>query len=172
MARLIRGKGLVVHGRYAQGRPLNEIDSNVLAKEPLQENPCYFTLKGTSISSCIGTSQQRFWTEFPQAGPKAIHHTVMKKKRLDFARRHRHWSLTEWKKVLFFYLCAMKQFEPYHAMVLHFISINFTINGPKYVKMLKELLKLYMHIHGCTIFVQDGAPFHRSQVVTNFLRKN
>jgi len=26
---------------------------------------------------------------------------AMKKKRLNFARRHRHWTLNEWKKVLF-----------------------------------------------------------------------
>ena len=46
------------------------------------------------------------------------------------------------------------------------------MNEPKYVVLLKETLKLHMHIHRCTIFVQDGAPCHRSKVATAFLKKN
>ena len=29
-----------------------------------------------------------------------------------------------------------------------------------------------MHVHGCTIFVQDGVPCHQSNVATEFLKKN
>ena len=42
------------------------------------------------------------------------------------------------------------------------------MNAPEYV----ELLKVHMHFHGCTIFMQDGAPCHRSKVDTEVLTKN
>ena len=53
----------------------------------------------------------------------------------------------------------------------NFILPNTTMNEPKYVVLLKETLKLHMHIHRCTIFIQDGAPCHRSKVATAFLKK-
>ena len=37
------------------------------------------------------------------------------------------------------------------AAGLYFIPPNTTMNGPKYVELLKEMLKLHMHIHDCTI---------------------
>ena len=40
------------------------------------------------------------------------------------------------------------------------------------VELLKVKLKKHMHVHGCTIFVQDGAPYHQSNVATEFLKKN
>ena len=40
------------------------------------------------------------------------------------------------------------------------------------MELLKEKLKLHMHVHGCTIFMQDGAPCHRSKVVTEVLNNN
>ena len=58
------------------------------------------------------------------------------------------------------------------AAGLYFIPPNTAMNGPKYVELLKEKLKLHMYIHGCTIFMQDGAPCHRSKVATEFLKKN
>ncbi|KAI0217548.1 hypothetical protein LSAT2_030687, partial [Lamellibrachia satsuma] len=39
---------------------------------------------------------------------------------------------------------------------LYFIPPNTTMNGPRYVELLKEKLKLHMGIHKCTIFMQDG----------------
>ena len=58
---------------YAQGRLLNETDSNALASQLLQEKLCYFTLKWYSnkFQHCFETSQQRIWTEIPQAGMRA-----------------------------------------------------------------------------------------------------
>ena len=44
------------------------------------------------------------------------------------------------------------------------------MNGPKYVELLKEKLTLHMHVNGCTISMQDGAPCHRSKVATEFLK--
>ena len=55
---------------------------------------------------------------------------------------------------------------------LYFIPPNTTMNGPRYVELLKEKLKLHMDIHKCTIFMQDGAPCHRPKVATDFLKKN
>ena len=40
------------------------------------------------------------------------------------------------------------------------------------MELLKEKLKLHMNIHGCTIFTQDGTPFHQSKATTLFLKKN
>ena len=39
------------------------------------------------------------------------------------------------------------------------------MNGPKYMKLLKEKLKLHMHM-------QDDISCHRSKVATEFLKKN
>ena len=47
-----------------------------------------------------------------------------------------------------------------------------TMNGPKYVQMLSEKLKFHMQVHNCKIFMQDGAPCHRSEVAKNFLNDN
>ena len=55
---------------------------------------------------------------------------------------------------------------------LYFIPPNTTMNGPRYVELLKEKLKLHTDIHKCAIFMQDSAPCHRSKVTTDFLKKN
>ena len=46
------------------------------------------------------------------------------------------------------------------------------MNGQKYLELLKEKLQFYMQFHNCDIFMQDGAPCHRSKIVTNLLMKN
>ena len=55
---------------------------------------------------------------------------------------------------------------------LYFIPPNTTLNGLKYVELLEEKLKLYMHVYGCIIFMLDGAPCLRLKVVTDFPKKN
>ena len=55
---------------------------------------------------------------------------------------------------------------------LSFLPPGTTMNGPKYVQMLSEKLKLHMQVHNCKIFMQDGAPCHRSKVAKNFLNDN
>ena len=55
---------------------------------------------------------------------------------------------------------------------LYFLPPNTTMNGPRYVELLQEKLKLHMDIHKRTIFMQDGAPCHRSKVATDLLKKN
>ena len=58
------------------------------------------------------------------------------------------------------------------AAGLYFILPNTAMNEPKYMQLLKEKLKLHMHVHGCTSFTQDGAHCHRSKVAPEFLKKS
>lgn len=37
--------------------------------------------------------------------------------------------------------------------------------------MLKGTLELHMNVHGCRIFMQDGASCHRTKIVSKFLKK-
>ena len=53
-----------------------------------------------------------------------------------------------------------------------FLPPGTTMNGPKYVQMLSEKLKLYLQVHNCQIFMQDGAPCHRSKIAKIFLDSN
>ena len=55
---------------------------------------------------------------------------------------------------------------------LSFLPPGTTMNGPKYMQMLSEKLKLHLQVHNCQIFMQDGAPCQRSKVVKNFLDSN
>ena len=124
----------------------------------------------------------------------------MKKKRQDFARCRRHWTLAGWQKVLVSDECTMQQFVLRHMHIKRPLGKRFdkkclvatkkhvpsqtiwgvmsccgaaglyfipSMNGPSYVDLLKEKLKL--HVHGC---MQDGASWHRSKVATEFLEKN
>ena len=52
---------------------------------------------------------------------------------------------------------------------LYFLPPGSTMNGSKYVELLKEKLVIHMQIHNCTIFMHDGAPCHKSKVVQQFL---
>ena len=54
---------------------------------------------------------------------------------------------------------------------LFFLPSGTTINGEKYVQLLSDKLQLHMQVQKCNIFMQDGAPCHRSKLVTNFLKK-
>jgi len=46
------------------------------------------------------------------------------------------------------------------------------MNGSHYVELLAEKLKIHMAVHNCTIFMQHGAPCHRSKVAKTFLAEN
>ena len=54
---------------------------------------------------------------------------------------------------------------------LFFLPSETTMNGEKYVQLLSDKLQLHMQVHRCNIFMQDGAPCHRSKLVKNFLKK-
>ena len=53
---------------------------------------------------------------------------------------------------------------------LFFLPPETTMNGQKYVDLLKDKLELHMAIHKCKIFMQDGASCHRSKIVIQFLK--
>ena len=38
--------------------------------------------------------------------------------------------------------------------------------------MLKDNLEIHMAIYRCNMFMQDGAPCHRSKLVSDFFKKN
>lgn len=53
---------------------------------------------------------------------------------------------------------------------LFFLPKGTMMNGAKYLEVLKEKLQLHMAVHNCDIFMQDGAPCHRSKIVNDFLK--
>ena len=55
---------------------------------------------------------------------------------------------------------------------ISFLPSGTTINCLRYVELLAEKLKIHMAVHSCTIFMQNGAPCHRSKVARTFLAEN
>ena len=55
---------------------------------------------------------------------------------------------------------------------LYFLATGTTINGLKYVKLLKNKLLLHMTDHNTTAFIHNGAPCHRSKLVKKNLEEN
>ena len=164
---------------------------------------------GTAVST--KTIQRRLSLEFglksckPARKPRLTE--AMKKKRLDFAKRHADWNTEMWKRVLFSDESSVSQFSvrkyrvwrpagarheekytlptvkhPPSQMVwgamssmgtagLYFLPPGTTMNGEKYVNLLKSKLDIHMTIHNCQIFMHDGAPCHRSKMVKKFLEQ-
>ena len=128
----------------------------------------------------------------------------MKAQRLEFALQYQHWTVEEWKKVMF---CDESHFElmagdrvgrcrrpkgsdrfhpkftkktvkhPAKIMVwgcfswqgrggLEFLKKGEMMDGPRYRRLIDEKLELFMNQHQTTHFLQDGAPCHRSRIVT------
>ena len=54
---------------------------------------------------------------------------------------------------------------------LHFLPVGGTMNGSRYVNLLRKKLQLLMAVHQCSVFIDDGAPCHRSKVVHSFLNQ-
>ena len=55
---------------------------------------------------------------------------------------------------------------------LYFLTPGTTVNGSKFVDLLKSKLLLHMSVHNTSIFMQDGAPCHRFTIVKKFLGDN
>jgi len=53
---------------------------------------------------------------------------------------------------------------------LFFLDPGTTMNGKKYLELIKEKLESHMAVHNCEIFMHDGAPCCRAKIVTNFLK--
>ena len=51
-----------------------------------------------------------------------------------------------------------------------FLLPGTTMNGQKYLDLLKNKLELHMAVHKCSVFMQDGAPCHRAKIVAQFLK--
>ena len=49
---------------------------------------------------------------------------------------------------------------------LYFFAQGTTMNGLKYVQLLPEKLNIQMVVHNTSVFMHDGAPCHRSKVVS------
>ena len=46
------------------------------------------------------------------------------------------------------------------------------MNSAKYLDLLKDKLEIHMMVHGCNVFMHDGASCHREKSAKNFLQKN
>jgi transposase len=55
---------------------------------------------------------------------------------------------------------------------LYFLPPKMTMNGERYIEMLRDKLLPWMGMLGATKFLQDGAPCHTSKKVKNFLKEN
>ncbi len=133
----------------------------------------------------------------------------MKEKRLIFARQYGHWTVDDWKGVMFsdeshFELNTFRRqicrrpigsdrFDPrftrktvkHPAKVMawacfswkgrggiEFLQNGEMMNGTRYRRILEEKLVLFMHKHQCSHFLQDGAPCHRSKIVTEWFQQH
>jgi transposase len=54
---------------------------------------------------------------------------------------------------------------------LYFLPPKTTMNGDRYMEMLREKLIFWMDHHKATHFLQDGAPCHKSKKVMAFLKQ-
>ena len=52
---------------------------------------------------------------------------------------------------------------------LYFLLTNTTINGVKYLDLLKNKLEIHMMVHNYNVFMYDGAPCHKVKSMKNFL---
>ena len=53
---------------------------------------------------------------------------------------------------------------------LFFLDPGTTMNGKKYLELIKEKLELDMAVHNWEIFTHDGSLCHRAKIVTDFLK--
>nr|CAH7716389.1 unnamed protein product [Callosobruchus chinensis] len=53
---------------------------------------------------------------------------------------------------------------------LHFLPKGQTMKASNYIDVLKEHMVIFMGIHQCVTFMHDGAPAHKANVVTKFLK--
>ena len=54
---------------------------------------------------------------------------------------------------------------------LFFLPTGTTMNGARYLDVLKNKLQIRMTVHSCDTFMQDGAPCHRSKIVSDFFEE-
>ena len=54
---------------------------------------------------------------------------------------------------------------------LYFFQPGATMNGAKYLDLLKDKLEIHMIEHDYNVFMHDGAPCHRAKPVKTFYRR-
>ncbi|KAG7158960.1 Transposable element Tcb2 transposase-like 3 [Homarus americanus] len=55
---------------------------------------------------------------------------------------------------------------------LYFLPKNVTMKGTNYIEVLRDHMLPFWPIHQCHHFMHDGAPGHKSKIVTKFLSDN
>ena len=55
---------------------------------------------------------------------------------------------------------------------LYFLQPSTTMNGTKYLNLLKEKLEIRMMVHDYNVLMHDDAPYHKAKSVKNFLQEN
>lgn len=143
------------------------------------------------------------------AANKPLLTPAMVAKRLNFAKKHRHWSKEDWETVMFsdestfrmVSLAKVKVRRPVtvsrylqkyvnqtvkhspSVMVwgcfsgkggrgsLYFLPPKATMNGDRYMEVLREKLFPWMEMHRVDKFLQDGAPCHKSKKVMALLKE-
>jgi transposase len=143
------------------------------------------------------------------AAKKPMLTKAMVKKRLSFCKKYRHWTVDQWRKVMFSDESTFRIVNARGAKVrrpktvsrykhrytiptvkhsasvmvwacfsgskgrggLYFLPKNTTMNGERYLKVLKHHLLPFMKIHKSTWFLQDGAPCHTSKLVMGKLKE-
>ena len=53
----------------------------------------------------------------------------------------------------------------------YFLHPGTTMNGAKYLDLLKDKLEIHMMVHDCNVLIDGGAPCHRAKSVKNFLQE-
>ena len=53
----------------------------------------------------------------------------------------------------------------------YFLQPGTTMNGTKYLNLLKDKLEIHMMVHDCNVFMHDDAPCHRAKSVKNLLQE-
>ena len=132
----------------------------------------------------------------------------MKEKRMTFCHQYGHWTVDDWKKVMFsdeshFELNTFRRGLCWRPVGPNRFDVRFTrktvkhpakvmawacfswegrgaldfldkgemMNGLRYWRILEEKLEIFMHQHQTSHFLQDGAPCHRSKIVSEWFRE-
>jgi hypothetical protein len=65
-------------------------------------------------------------------------------------------------------ILSQEHLTMYQTLILKHTQTSGRFNGESYVEFLKQLLQ---HFEAKIILIEDGAPYHNSQVVTDFIKK-
>ena len=201
------------------GRPrVTSVPQDLRMKSYVQKNP-FKTAKQLRKevpgwgNVSVRTIQDRLKRELGlparRAAKKPLLTEAMKRKRLAFARKYKHWSEHDWRQVMFsdestFALVNARSETTRRAKTvnrykhryvvktvkhsasvmvwgcfsgkrgrggLFFLPKNTTMNGERYKKVLEDHLLPFMRFHRCSFFLQDGAPCHKSKLVTARLKE-